>query len=66
MVGPVAAPAMIAVTIPFDLLDLRISDRYFLCGRQPMSGCRHPRDGHQGRNESELLHDSRPPYRLTR
>jgi hypothetical protein len=57
---------MIAIAIPADLLDLRISDGDFLCRHQPDIGCRHPRYGHQGRNESELFHDSRPPYRLTR
>jgi len=66
MVGPVVAPPMIAVAIPLDFLDLWISSRDFLRRRQPDVRSRHPRNGQQGRYESELLHDSCPPYRLTR
>jgi len=66
MVRPVVTPPMIAIAIPLDLLDLGISSCHFLRRRQPHVRCRHPRNGQQGRYESELLHDSRPPYRLTR
>jgi hypothetical protein len=64
---PVMTPALtVPVAFPLDLLDIGVSGDDFLRGRQPDIGCRHPRNGHQGRYESELLHDSRPPYRLTR
>jgi hypothetical protein len=62
----IVPPAPLAVALTFDLLDLRVSRGDLLRrGRRDVRKRQQPQ-GEQGRNDSKMLHDSRPPYRLTR